>query len=524
MNNNKADHHKISSRAFAQQGQALVLVMAILLIGSVVLFLVFNSGRAVNEKINLVNAADAASYSGAQIAARQLNFMAYTNRAMIANELAVGHLFSFQMELDVTVQSLGTAMNSFAAMLGLAPLVAPWVSSITSGVIEGGRTLTAAYASLVDANNALYSTLQYEVYKDLAYPVNGRTLIEAAMGSVVSEYELRPTAPISINDNGTLAQFVNSTNPDVAGAALSARNMGAGFCQMVLFVKPSNEVGGDLGSNNDVAGFCSQLASNGAEGGQAGSAANPLQDDGGMRDMLRTMVSEAGNTEWIRDRESIYRLLGFNIHRRGTTTLNVEGSDDRLNWRSNSDRFRVGDPVFNIQMYSFSAADDVNTMSEDMSQYFQNPAVVQKLADLGLCQPAATSDGAAPSCEDALMNRYQGIRRYTHFNPSLGNPVITAFLSQTSCGDNVGVNENGIRNQGWRNGPRFLDESKPFCSSTDHPTVYAVSQAEVVFERPPCDDASCTYGFRALAGEGQPAVTELPNLYNPFWQARLRPQ
>ena len=74
----------------SQSGQSLVLAMGLFLVASVTAFLVFNSGRAVNEKINLVSAADAAAYSGAQIAARQLNFMAYTNRAMMANEVSVG--------------------------------------------------------------------------------------------------------------------------------------------------------------------------------------------------------------------------------------------------------------------------------------------------------------------------------------------------------------------------------------------------------------------------------------------------
>ena len=71
-------------------GQALIAGMALLAIAGIMFFFIFNSGRAVNEKINLVNAADAAAYSGAQIAARQLNFMAYTNRVMIANEVAIG--------------------------------------------------------------------------------------------------------------------------------------------------------------------------------------------------------------------------------------------------------------------------------------------------------------------------------------------------------------------------------------------------------------------------------------------------
>ncbi|WP_461429621.1 pilus assembly protein TadG-related protein, partial [Ketobacter sp.] len=48
-----------------QHGQALVLAIALFAVAGVMFFLMFNSGRAVNEKINLVNAADSAAYSGA---------------------------------------------------------------------------------------------------------------------------------------------------------------------------------------------------------------------------------------------------------------------------------------------------------------------------------------------------------------------------------------------------------------------------------------------------------------------------
>lgn len=45
-----------------------------------------------SEKMQVQNAADAAAYSVSVIEARDLNFMAYTNRAMAANEVAIGQL------------------------------------------------------------------------------------------------------------------------------------------------------------------------------------------------------------------------------------------------------------------------------------------------------------------------------------------------------------------------------------------------------------------------------------------------
>jgi len=51
--------------------------------------------QALSTETRLVNAADAAAYSGAVWTARRLNLIAYTNRALIANHIAVGHLVAY---------------------------------------------------------------------------------------------------------------------------------------------------------------------------------------------------------------------------------------------------------------------------------------------------------------------------------------------------------------------------------------------------------------------------------------------
>jgi len=75
-----------------QFGQAMVFV--VLFLGVVTLSLVFlyKAGKITSEKMQLQNAADAAAYSVSLTEARDLNFMAYTNRAMVANEVAIGQL------------------------------------------------------------------------------------------------------------------------------------------------------------------------------------------------------------------------------------------------------------------------------------------------------------------------------------------------------------------------------------------------------------------------------------------------
>ena len=58
------------------------------------LLALFDQTQLVRSRVQIENAADAAAYSQAVHLARQLNFTAYTNRSMVANEVAIGHLVS----------------------------------------------------------------------------------------------------------------------------------------------------------------------------------------------------------------------------------------------------------------------------------------------------------------------------------------------------------------------------------------------------------------------------------------------
>lgn len=80
----------------SHSGQALVASLALLagMLGGFVL--VFNAGQLVNDKMRLTSATDAAAYSAAQWEARSLNFQAYLNRAMVANEVAIAQLVSLR--------------------------------------------------------------------------------------------------------------------------------------------------------------------------------------------------------------------------------------------------------------------------------------------------------------------------------------------------------------------------------------------------------------------------------------------
>ncbi len=80
------------------RGQVLPLSAVLFGIVALSIFLLYNSNIIVTERIRLQNTADAAAFSSATLDSRYLNFMAYSNRAMIADHV-------------ITAQMIGLAAN-----------------------------------------------------------------------------------------------------------------------------------------------------------------------------------------------------------------------------------------------------------------------------------------------------------------------------------------------------------------------------------------------------------------------------
>ena len=75
-----------------QRGQSAVFVLLFLGILLISLNFLYKQGRITTDKMELQNAADAVAYSISMTEARDLNFASYLNRAMVANEVAIGQL------------------------------------------------------------------------------------------------------------------------------------------------------------------------------------------------------------------------------------------------------------------------------------------------------------------------------------------------------------------------------------------------------------------------------------------------
>lgn len=120
-----------------EHGQALVLALLLLFMGLLALFFLFSTGQVAATKARLTNAADAAAYSAALWRARVLNFHAYANRAIVAQEVAVAQA--------VTLVSWSKYFEHFTqnaqVLAAVFPPLAPVLQSAAQ-VATQARTLT----------------------------------------------------------------------------------------------------------------------------------------------------------------------------------------------------------------------------------------------------------------------------------------------------------------------------------------------------------------------------------------------
>jgi hypothetical protein len=146
-----------------EKGQALPLGIAFLMSASLMAIVLFNTGQSASEKSRLVNAADAAVYSGLVWQARALNFQAYTNRAMVANQVSVGQLVS----LTSWTKYAYTAARNINNIGQVFPIVREWTDAAET-VSEAIDDIMVAAAEtvipIVDSVNGILSRTQQAVF------------------------------------------------------------------------------------------------------------------------------------------------------------------------------------------------------------------------------------------------------------------------------------------------------------------------------------------------------------------------
>ena len=202
---------RFATRRARQRGQIAPVALFGVLIASAVLVVMYNAGHKITEKSHVANAADAAAYSGAVWTARHLNFLAYTNRAMIANHVGVGHFVSYVSWVRYIDETISFIAN-FAQFIPYAGQYIEIVQEIIAEVREFTDESAEVAVPTMDTWNASYRAAQMEAQASLA--LNNLTDL---MRRTAHAYDPN----IRINDRGEF-----SSMPTLLRGALETRVLG----------------------------------------------------------------------------------------------------------------------------------------------------------------------------------------------------------------------------------------------------------------------------------------------------------
>ena len=184
-----------------QNGQVLPLGLVLVVLGVVGALILFNTSQLASDKMRLANSADAAAYSGALWQARALNYQAYANRAMLANQVAIAQAVTLQSWMTYAVVisgNIGTALR-------LVPVLNVFTSGLQSVAEAAERAVSLGANAILRVSNAI--TLALSASQELMYAATFANTIEI-ISAVARETDPRFTAH-SVYGVGAMALNAN---------------------------------------------------------------------------------------------------------------------------------------------------------------------------------------------------------------------------------------------------------------------------------------------------------------------------
>ncbi len=213
-------HKRIASPS-TQQGQALPLVLVLLIVLCIGLLVTFNTGQITGKKVEITNAADAAAYSIAVEQARARNLAAYLNRGRVANEVAVAQMVSLNSWVTM-VHSTSANFQDITKWAKFIPYIGPVIGAIDKALQVVNRALKVlrknvlipgfklAIGTLDQVLNRAYATTAQVVLSDIANEGN----LHAMVGKVVRDNS--PGAKVSVAGLTVLTKDAAQANNDLS--------------------------------------------------------------------------------------------------------------------------------------------------------------------------------------------------------------------------------------------------------------------------------------------------------------------
>jgi hypothetical protein len=137
MPNRKLFKYGIISR---QRGQALLWFLAMGAALAATFVAVYGVGQVTSEKQKIVNAADAAAYSGGMAQARILNVASYSNRAVIANEVFIAQMVSLDSWTSYVEKLTGNYENVLSVITPIVSAI-PAVGQVLGPILQALQQL-----------------------------------------------------------------------------------------------------------------------------------------------------------------------------------------------------------------------------------------------------------------------------------------------------------------------------------------------------------------------------------------------
>ena len=459
-------------RRDGQRGQALIYDIFVLIGALASLFFLFNTGQLSQEKTKLVSTADAVAYSAGVMHARAMNFKAYGNRALIANEVLVAQmvsLSSWAQYAQTHAENLPTQFPECADYTG-------WGALIGAAFHYNEMYAIMCYATVQYAGQ--YIQQMAKMVPSLAFDTV--TAVEANKQAIQKAHNL-------LHARSYLQSIRRSVMQDVAQA-----NYAGDGSVKVLPLGPGIAVA----LTDDLDGF-TQSYTGKDRGRMAELAVYAAHSDRFTKERVWTAEAEVPGPDEIciaRERKSEVRRRG------GTELVNYDewiAEDTESFWRAQ----RRGGLIPRCRL------------REEPIAWGEQQAHPEDQDDSGAWLGGARTNAKASS--QASSNKW---RQYTGL-PSYYD------LSQPQLDKNDPTLRFSVRLSRAHSQLRTSDSASQITSTSDsrinayqsqvaQGEMVAVATSEVFFERPLAQRQN-RYG----ASQGLPL--ELPSLFNPYWQVRL---
>jgi apolipoprotein N-acyltransferase len=231
-----------ATRLHSQGGQVILPALGLLLVTSGLFYFMVNSGQAVNEKTRVVHAADAAAYSAGIVEARALNYQAYMNRAMVANEIIIAQMVSIASWTRYFANAVDNIGDTAAEQVFY---LAPDLRAGRLGAIFGATAYVLYVYTGQTANDYADYVLQY-----IGIPISIHDGIVQALSAAQQAVQYNLVGGIR---QGQIANdIVRATDPGLEAEVVYATWLATGFDRFTKSYARNGETGDERGRFADV--------------------------------------------------------------------------------------------------------------------------------------------------------------------------------------------------------------------------------------------------------------------------------